>query len=141
MTMFTAIIFWPKSVWLHWIHCIFCMLIFLLWEISHLHCISSKIKISDFLYDYTCNYSPTFRLLLVGTARWKDCIWLPSLLITIFPKNCPGVNQNGNKGGSFNWNSACTLMRENATLFNMLMVMTCNWLSPFLVGVASCTPN
>lgn len=68
-------------------------------------------------------YSPTLRLLLFGTAKWKECTWLPSFWITIFPKNCPGVNQNGSRGGSFSWNSAWILFGLN------IMVLRANFLN------------
>ena len=52
--------------------------------------------------EFASHSLPTLRLLLFGTAKWKELTKLPSFLITMFPKNCPGVNQNGNNGGSFN---------------------------------------
>lgn len=65
-----------------------------------------------------CITIPTLRLLLFGTAKWKDSTWLPSFFITMFPKNCPGVNQNGNKGGSFSWYSAWILLNQTTRVDN-----------------------
>lgn len=72
-----------------------------------------------------CITIPTLRLLLFGTAKWKDSTWLPSFFITMFPKNCPGVNQNGNKGGSFSWYSAWILLNQTTREDNNCFLNCC----------------
>ena len=68
-------------------------------------------------------YLPTLSLLPLGTFMWKYCTWVPSRLITRSPRNWAGVNQNGFRGGSFSWNSAC-ILQDKVPIYTSMAFIT-----------------